>query len=54
MSSDCKVLYLGSKKMTVLKEYALAHYDTADEVIRSGEALFGMTGRNGCVGGLAS
>ena len=40
--------------MTVPKEQAPANYVPAAAVIHRGQALSGMTGRNGCVGGLAS
>ena len=40
--------------MTVPEEQAPANYVPAAAVIRRGQALSGMTGRKGCVGGLAS
>ena len=40
--------------MTVPKEQAPANYVPAAAVIRRGQALSGMTGRKGCVGGLIS
>ena len=40
--------------MTVLYEEAPANYVPAAAVIHRGQALSGMTGRKGCVGGLAS
>ena len=40
--------------MTVPEEQAPANYVPAAAVIRRGRALSGMTGRKGCVGGLAS
>ena len=52
MSSDCKPLSLGTKKMTVPKEEAPANYVPAAAVIRRERALSGITGRKGCVGGV--
>ena len=52
--SDCKPLFLVKKQMTVAKEEATANYVPAAAVIRRGQALFGMTGRKGRVGGLIS
>ena len=43
-----------TKEVTVPKEEAPANYVPAAAVIRRGQALSGMTGRKGCVGGLAS
>jgi hypothetical protein len=40
--------------MTLLGEEAPANLVPAAAVIRGGQALFGMTGRKGCVGGLES
>ncbi len=40
--------------MTVSKEEAPANYVPAAAVIRRGQALSGITGRKGCVGGLKS
>jgi hypothetical protein len=40
--------------LTVLEEEAPANYVPAAAVIRRGLALSGITGRKGCVGGLAS
>ena len=40
--------------MTVPKEEAPANYVPAAAVIRRERALSGITGRKGCVGGLAS
>ena len=40
--------------MTVPEEQAPANYVPAAAVIRRGQALSGMTGRKGCVGGLTS
>ncbi len=40
--------------MTGPKEEAPANYVPAAAVIRRGQALGGMTGLKGCVGGLAS
>ncbi len=53
-SSDCKALWLGTKQMTVPKEQAPANYVPAAAVIHRGQALSGMTGRKGWVGGFAS
>ncbi len=52
--SDCKPLSLGTKKMTVPKEEAPANYVPAAAVIRREQALSGITGRKGCVGGKIS
>ena len=38
--------------MTVASEEAPANFVPAAAVIRRGRALFGITGRKGCVGGL--
>ncbi len=54
MSSDCKPLSLGTKKMTVPKEEAPANYVPAAAVIRREQALSGIIGRKGCVGGRSS
>ena len=40
--------------MTVPKEQAPANYVPAAAVIHRGQALSGMTGRKGCVGGFVS
>ena len=40
--------------MTVPAEEAAANYVPAAAVIRRQQALFGVTGRKGCVGGLLS
>ena len=40
--------------MTVPRQQATANYVPAAAVIRRMQALSGMTGRKGCVGGLAS
>ena len=40
--------------MTVASKEAPANFVPAAAVIRRGRALFGITGRKGCVGGLAS
>ena len=40
--------------MTVPQEQATANYVPAAAVIRRMQALSGMTGRKGCVGGLPS
>ena len=50
-SSDCKPLSLGTKKMTVPKEEATANYVPAAAVIRRWQALSGIIGCKGCVGG---
>ena len=50
-SSDCKLLFLVTKEVTVAKEKAPANYVPAAAVIRRGRALSGITGRKGCVGG---
>ena len=42
------------RKMTVLEEEAPANYVPAAAVIRRGQALSGITGRKGCVGGVSS
>ena len=47
----CKALS-SRKIMTVLEEEAPANSVPAAAVIQGGLALFGMTGRKGCVGGL--
>ena len=52
--SDCKLLSLVTKEVTVAKEEAPANYVPAAAVIRRGQALSGMTGRIGRVGGLIS
>ena len=51
--SDCKPLSL-VKKMTVAKEEATANYVPAAAVIRRWQALSGITGCKGSVGGSAS
>ena len=51
---DCKPLSSGTKEVTVPEEEAPANYVPAAAVIRRERALSGMTGRKGCVGGLAS
>ena len=51
--SDCKPLSL-VKIMTVAKEEAPANYVPAAAVIRREQALSGMTGRKGRVGGFVS
>ena len=40
--------------MTVLEEEAPANYVPAAAVIRRGQALSGITGCKGCVGGMVS
>ena len=52
--SDCKALSLGTKEVTVPEEEAPANYVPAAAVIRRGQALSGMTGRKGRVGGSLS
>ena len=52
--SDCKPLFLVKKQMTVAKEEATANYVPAAAVIRRGQALSGMIGRKGRVGGFIS
>ncbi len=52
--SDCKPLSSGTKEVTVPEEEASANYVPAAAVIRRGQALSGMTGRKGRVGGLIS
>ena len=52
--SDCKPLSLGKKRMTVPKEEAPANYVPAAAVIRREQALSGITGCKGSVGGKAS
>ena len=42
------------RRMTVPRKKAPANYVPAAAVIRRGQALSGMTGRKGCVGGLLS
>ena len=51
--SDCKLLSL-VKIMTVAKKEAPANYVPAAAVIRRGQALSGMIGRKGLVGGQTS
>ena len=51
--SGCKLLSL-VKIMTVAKKEALANYVPAAAVIRRGQALSGMIGRKGRVGGQLS
>ena len=52
--SDCKLLSSVTKEVTVTEEEAPANYVPAAAVIRRGQALSGMTGRKGRVGGLIS
>ncbi len=52
--SDCKPLSSGTKEVTVPEEEAPVNYVPAAAVIRRGQALSGMTGRKGRVGGLIS
>ena len=47
-------LFIFGKMMTVPKEEAPANYVPAAAVIRRVQALFGITGRKGRAGGLAS
>ena len=49
-----KFCRMGRKKMTVPYKKAPANYVPAAAVIRRGQALSGITGRKGCVGGLLS
>ena len=49
--SDCKLLICGKKQMTVPQEKAPANYVPAAAVIRREQALSGITGRKGSVGG---
>ena len=51
--SDCKLLSL-VKIRTVAKKEAPANYVPAAAVIRRGQALSGMIGRKGLVGGMSS
>ena len=53
-SSDCKLLFLVTKEVTVAKEEATANYVPAAAVIRRWQALSGITGCKGCAGGIAS
>ncbi len=39
--------------MTLVEEEAPANYVPAAAVTRMGQALFGITGRKGCAGGLS-
>ena len=52
--SGCKPLSFGTKKMTVPKKEAPANYVPAAAVIRREQALSGITGCKGSVGGKAS
>ena len=52
--SDCKLLICGKKQMMVPQEKAPANYVPAAAVIRREQALSGMTGRKGSVGGFLS
>ena len=55
--SETQKLYrcvLREEQKTVPEEEAPANYVPAAAVIRRGQALSGMTGRKGCVGGLLS
>ena len=51
---DCKPLSSGTKEMTVPEEEAPANYVPAAAVIRREQALSGITGCKGSVGGKAS
>ena len=53
-SSDCKPLLTGTKEVTVPVEEATANYVPAAAVIRRWQALSGITGCKGRVGGDAS
>ena len=53
-SSDCKLLWSGTKEMTVPEEQATANYVPAAAVIRRWQALSGFTGCKGRVAGRAS
>ena len=50
----CKLLSSGTNKMTVPEEEATANYVPAAAVIRRWQALSGITGCKGSVGGNAS
>ena len=52
--SGCKLLLPGTKKVTVPGEKATANYVPAAAVIRRWQALSGITGCKGSVGGLLS
>ena len=52
--SDCKLLICGKKEVMVPQEQATANYVPAAAVIRRWQALSGMTGRKGSVGGYLS
>ncbi len=47
-------LFRQGRTMTVPAEAAAANYVPAAAVIRRQQALFGVTGRKGCVGGCLS
>ncbi len=47
-------LFRQGRKLTVPAEAAAANYVPAAAVIRRQRALFGVTGRKGCVGGSLS
>ena len=53
-SSDCKPLWSGKKQVTLPEDEATANYVPAAAVIRRWQALSGITGCKGCVGGFAS
>ena len=53
-SSDCKLLLYGKNKVMVPYEEATANYVPAAAVIRRWQALSGITGRKGSVGGSLS
>ena len=52
--SDCKLLFLGKKTVTVPKEQATANYVPAAAVIRRWQALSGIIGRKEGAGGKIS
>ena len=52
--SDCKLLFIGKKEVTVPMKKAPANYVPAAAVIRRERALSGFIGRKGCAYGLLS
>ena len=52
--SECKVLSVGKKKMTVPTEEVTAKYVPAAAVIRMSQALSGFIGRKARLGGYVS
>ncbi len=52
--SECKVLSVGKKSVTVPTEEATAKYVPAAAVIRMSQALSGFIGRKARLGGLVS